>query len=182
MSFAFQLFSFPTSSSKHSLPLIPLQAKLGGAPSRGGSSSKDKRTVSINSASGEAGGGIYGKVEPLNQKKVSINSASGEAGGNELRIILCQRGSLWFPLIPLQAKLGGATFLNHDTARVPIPQIYAPLWRNNQHGNFCQNDDPQTLVQYIINAGQRNNQGLSDSWRCVCGVPCKHEKRPLIHL
>ena len=30
VSFAFQLFSFPTSSPKHSLPLIPLQAKLGG--------------------------------------------------------------------------------------------------------------------------------------------------------
>jgi hypothetical protein len=88
---------------------------------------------------------------------------------------------LKFPLILLQAKAVRATFLNHDTARLSDPQIDAPLWRKNQHGDFCQNDPPQTLTQYGIDAGQRENQGFSDSRRCVDGVPCKHEKLPLIH-
>ena len=75
-----------------------------------------------------------------------------------------------FPLVLLQAKVVGARFLNHDTARLSDPQIYAPLWWENQHGNFCQNDSPQTQSQYGINAGQRENQGFSDSGRCVCEV------------
>ena len=78
-----------------------------------------------------------------------------------------------FPLIPLQAKLGGAMFLNHDTARLSIPQIYAPLWRNNQHGNFCQNDDPQTLTQYVINAGQRQNRVSAFSGGAYVGYHAK---------
>ena len=86
-----------------------------------------------------------------------------------------------FPLVLLQVKAVGATFLNHDTARLSDPQIDAPLWRKNQHRDFCQNDPPQTLTQYGIDAGQRDNQGFSDSRRCVDGVPCKHEKLPLIH-
>ena len=102
---------------------------------------------------------------------VSISSPSSEGGGFLHNYVGFARRKK-FPLVLLQAKVVGARFLNHDTARLSDPQIYAPLWWENQHGNFCQNDSPQTQSQYGINAGQRENQGFSDSGRCVCEVFC----------
>jgi len=59
--------------------------------------------------------------------EVSISSSSGEGGGEHSSLGAGRIRQKAFPLVLLQAKAGGATFLNHDTARLSDPQIDAPL-------------------------------------------------------
>ena len=107
---------------------------------------RKSRNVFINSPSGE-GGRWRWRVWYGDSYFVFINSPSGEGGGSEALEKIKEVLTKMFSLILLQAKAGGAMVLNHDTARFSIPPIYASLRLKNQHGSFCQNDDPQILAQ-----------------------------------
>ena len=131
-------------------------------------------------------------------RKVSISSPSSEGGESKRYIMTFLERGGGFPLVLLQAKVvglhyrlfitlhyissgvsisspssegGSSVFKRRHSKAFKTPNRRTPfIKKKNQHGNFCQNDDLQTLTQYGIDAGQRENQGFSDSGRCVCEV------------
>ena len=84
-----------------------------------------RRNVSISSPSSKGGGNINKVIQGKCKNKFPLVLLQAKVVGYSF--VETEIAGFKFPLVLLQAKVVGARFLNHDTARLSDPQIYAPL-------------------------------------------------------